>query len=100
MEVFNLKTAREALVAIAALCEGDGLLSQREERLTIRRIAKAALEKPPRNCDVGTADEQLDRQTLYCNKRYEERKSACLTCKPCPCYLEWAQLPYNESEFQ
>ena len=100
MEVFNLKTARQALVAIAALCDGDVLLSRRDERLTIGTLAKNALNKPPRNCDVGTVDEQLDRQTLYCNKRYNEHKAECKACLPCPCHLEWAQLPYDESEMR
>ena len=58
------------------------------------RIAKEALEEPPRNCDVGTADEQMKRQ----------HDTACNTTVACPdsdwscrkCFAEWGQMPYRE----
>ena len=59
-------------------------------------IVNAALSAPPRNCDIGTADEQYARWEKYC---------ACTKCHNCDlvsdswsqCYSKWSQLPY-ESE--
>ena len=62
-----------------------------------RRIdeSKAALSAPPRNCDVGTADEQRKRFKAFCRDRQGG------TCDKCParkgfCTLTWAQMPYKE----
>lgn len=69
---------------------------------------KAALAAPPRNCDVGTADEQSDRFDKFC---YSHSK-----CYQCPvqsiwnsthrqkrlreiirCEIIWSQMPYEEA---
>ena len=60
--------------------------------------AEAALSAPPRNCDVGNAEEQHARFYSFCDKIEE--------CKECPlwrgggltskCCTHWAQLPYEE----
>lgn len=55
----------------------------------------AALAAPPRNCDAGTADGQVERFKLFCD--------AHPTCAGCPCGshptpscgAKWAQLPYD-----
>lgn len=70
--------------------------------------AKAALSKPPRNCDtiqskprrncdVGTAEDQTERFKLFCNRR------ECVTCElnrrspfQYGCFSVWAQMPYSE----
>lgn len=60
----------------------------------VAKIVDAALSAPPRNCDVGTADEQMKRQ----------HDTMCNTTKACPdsdwscrkCFAEWAQMPYEE----
>lgn len=60
--------------------------------------AKAALSAPPRNCDVGTAEEQYKRFIDMCVFR---------SCTLCPykayegcgrdrCLSNWAQMPYEE----
>jgi len=74
---------------------------------------KAEKAKPPRNCDVGTAEEQWER---YC--KFTDRYNPCSykgnarCAEDCPihiklkreghgellCQLEWAQMPYVESE--
>ena len=70
-------------------------------------MAKAALSAQPRNCDVGTADEQSDRFDKFC---YSHSK-----CHKCPvksiwnsqhrqkqlreiirCEIIWSQMPYDE----
>lgn len=61
----------------------------------IRDIAKAALVEPVRNCDIGTAEEQLKRKRAYCKAQ---------DCRMCPfygndslvCAFRWAQKPYKE----
>ena len=60
------------------------------------RVAAAmrAYKGEPRNCDVGTADEQMKRQ----------HDTMCDTTKACPdsdwscrkCFAEWGQMPYKE----
>ena len=51
--------------------------------------ACAALSAPPRNCDVGTAEEQA--------KRYHATGEVYHTLTLTNA-LEWAQMPYKESE--
>lgn len=54
------------------------------------------LHAPPRNCDVGTAEEQAQRLHRFCIRQ------DCATC-PCNigkadgrCEFAWAQMPYEE----
>ncbi len=63
-----------------------------------RRIdeSRAALAKPPRNCDVGTAEEQAQRFERFCA---EHRGHICRSCpfrQSTECELAWAQMPYTE----
>lgn len=78
-------------------------------REAIDRI-DAALSEPPRQCDFGTADEQMSR---YC--KFTDRYNPCSykgyarCAEDCPihiklrqegngelqCQLEWAQMPYT-----
>ena len=63
---------------------------------------EAALAKPPRNCDVGTVEEQTRRLRENC----EKYKPSCKGCKFLTdiqrenCWLKWAQMPYDEGEIQ
>ena len=67
---------------------------------TCRMIVKRALSAPPRNCDVGKAEEQCDRFLRFCQSR------GCVNCeigdgnraKFPSCELVWAQMPYEEGE--
>ena len=59
-------------------------------------MLKAALAAPPRNCDVGTAEEQARRLGALCES------FPGISCKGCPldsktmnCELAWAQMPYE-----
>lgn len=67
------------------------------------RKARAALAEPPRNCDIGTAEEQAKRMDAYCTS-YRECIGGCWRCDNCPlcsihrCELAWAQMPYVEKE--
>ena len=56
-------------------------------------VVNAALSARPRNCDVGTAEEQYRRFLKFCHGEI---------CEKCPvhdarsCKFAWAQLPYEE----
>lgn len=71
-------------------------------------VAMDALSSPPRNCDVGTAEEQSDRFTKFCrlhekgcglgwgSKGIGNPKVTCPAYHNTECGLEWAQMPYEE----
>lgn len=63
----------------------------------ILEVVNAALSAPPRNCDVGTAEEQAKRLNEWCNGRH------CINCRfkggwPDECKLKWAQMPCGSEE--
>ena len=58
--------------------------------------ARAALAAPPRNCDVGTAEEQAKRYCDYCDKRLCSECPCCGKVLYGKCEFAWAQMPYNE----
>jgi hypothetical protein len=66
--------------------------------------AKAALEAPPRNCDVGTPEEQAHRFFAFC-RAHRTFDTAC--SDDCPfknapdinhCQSGWGQLPYDATK--
>ena len=69
----------------------------------IEQAAKAALAAPPRNCDVGTPEEQTKRMDAFCAS-HGEHIGQSWRCEKCPlftinrCELAWAQMPYDEKE--
>lgn len=101
----NYKQMRSALItARSALTDlsYSGEVDTETYKAEIDIIDKA-LALPRRNCDVGTADEQVKRFRAYCKPFI-----ACNTmCRDCPlykgtadiveCLCKWAQMPY-ESE--
>ena len=72
------------------------------------RIAKAALAAPPRQCDVGTAEEQNERYKLYCAYHRDAEGGPGAYCMKCPlndrknslvmCQFLWAQMSYEANE--
>lgn len=72
--------------------------------------AKAALAEPPRNCDVGTAEEQAERFRRFCGTHKpdesqftEEGELLCpstgcelTACNYGQCALAWSHMPYEE----
>ena len=68
----------------------------------IASTARCALSSPPRNCDVGTAEEQKDRLEAFCAIHF--RYSADNPCSGCPayngdsmpCVYRFLQMPYEE----
>lgn len=108
-ESCNAAAMREALENIAgyaetARCHTDdahvlGYLEQ------IEKWAKVALSAPPRNCDVGTVEEQKERFDAFCNAQPRERygcdcnlqKNRQGLCEGL-CEFAWAQTPYAAQE--
>ena len=71
--------------------------------LHIRSAAKHMLLLPPRNCDVGTAEEQEARFNKFCNSHYNINNvdGKCGTCplkenRKAICEFAWLQMPYEE----
>ena len=72
-----------------------------------KAISKAlsALAAPPRNCDVGSPEEQSERMAKFCRMQYEKSNVLPL-CSGCrfndieglDCQFAWAQMPYEEEE--
>lgn len=80
---------REALEAVLCNWIEDGFGFIKES--TIEAV-KQALDAPPRNCDVGTADEQSKRHVGWC-----DRLNHCSRTHSCrECFAKWAQMPYKE----
>ena len=100
MEASNIKAMREVLeefVEYSNLVCKMGMFN-RDRLVSITKKARESISAPPRNCDVGTADEQHARFYSFCDK-FEK-------CKECPlwrgggltskCSVYWAQMPYEE----
>lgn len=96
---------REALEnAHSLICEGietevdDEIAHPFHLELACEVIQKA-LSAPPRNCDVGTPKDQLERFSAFC----DQFDADCAGC-PCDgnactlgaCFAMWAQMPYEE----
>ena len=91
----NAAAMREALESVQKSRRGCYPIQGVLDPLTIHLVEKA-LAVPPRNCDVGTADEQGRRCERFCMKH------KAFGCDKCPlvhvqsCELAWAQMPYAE----
>lgn len=105
--VGNAAAMREALMRIKHLFRDINLC---EDTLgnEAYAIADAALSAPPRNCDVGTEQEQQNRFREFC--RHYESDGECGIGRSeaaCPafqggrnpdCSLWWAHMPYEAQE--
>ena len=67
--------------------------------------ARAALSAPPRQCDVGTAEEQYRRFWEMCIAKDVNQCACCkfrkhsnLNCSRDKCFAKWAQMPYEAEE--
>ena len=66
-------------------------------------VVNSALSASPRNCDVGTAEEQAKRFKSFCKTHLSGIRSICSTQCPCVgcrrmfhCLTKWEQMPYEE----
>ena len=96
--VGNMAAMREALKEIDRVVFDKR--RHTKEEVEAHRLATEALTVPPRNCDVGTAEEQAERFHHQCFEHHTGRCSP--HCKTLPaktrqeCALKWAQMPYEE----
>lgn len=93
---------REALNQLLGLIDNgilvfDKSLETSEISQAQYHIDKAgeAYEEPPRNCDVGTPDEQCERHNRWC---YHERNKKCAAIECVLCFAKWSQMPYEEGD--
>ena len=108
MESNDMKAMREALVRtdlfLSALGKWLKVNDEGQEYAlaagVIHTLVERALAKPPRQCDVGTAEEQIERFNHQC---FEYHTGKCSPhCRTLPaktrqeCALKWAQMPYKE----
>ena len=103
MEANDMKAIREALEQIAKLM--DRILARTELDDEIHRIAleaqnaaDGALLLSPRNCDVGSAEEQTERFIDYCSRCEKSKMDIELIRDRSKCIVLWAHMPYEAQE--
>ena len=79
----KLRNTLEKIVELTTPCEGVTSIE-----LQVQGEALTALAAPPRNCDVGTDNEQIRRWKEFCD-HYEVDRSP-------ESFARWAQGPYFE----
>lgn len=112
----NKKALREALKVIRGMVNEEledlKAISDevRADFISIRGWCDHALAKPPRQCDMGTPDEQSERFENFCLKHIGcAEETGGRHCVGCPlekasknitqkCELYWAQMPYEKGE--
>ena len=77
-----------------------GILKGEDAHIALN-VVTAAISAPPRNCDVGTVEEQLDRYGLFCQNKCPEceNRHSCHICGEryrMKCMVAWSQMPYDE----
>lgn len=61
--------------------------------------ARAVLDMQPRNCDVGTAEEQARRYLKFCVRQDCEKACPFRDCRNSyECAFSWAQMAYTKGE--
>jgi len=104
MEASNVKAMRAALEKIRVFAK-TFMDETRMRHVTdsaridvgdIEDLANTALAAPPRNCDVGTPEEQSIRHSNYCgtNPCHDTTRF----CNWRRCFAMWAQMPYEAKE--
>jgi len=104
--VGNAAKLREAVVlALSLLDLKEGVPYKTVSQKDID-FMKAALAEPPRQCDVGTAEEQEKRFSKFCGSNADPTDIDGWACdRRCPLYENhpkckeaWGQMSYTESE--
>lgn len=104
MEANNMMAMRDALLKVKRLFDGRIMFQQAIREA--HEAVNAALAALPRNCDIGSAEEQQDRFREFCRKHFDARECGLgRSVAKCPAYrgdkipdcsLWWAQMPYEE----
>ncbi len=102
----NQQKMREALVLCSRIIGENGIRGNvfLDDIQEAHRAITAALAAPPRQCDVGTAEEQAQRFYDFCIGNSSEINGMCKPTCPCidcfdkcQCFAKWSQMLY-ESE--
>lgn len=92
--VGNSAKMREALMeASIALSSATHHHMTEDDAKDCLAVIEAALSDPPRNCDVGTAEEQDERFDRWCDRK-NIKDCWGISCRKC--LIAWAQMPYKE----
>ena len=97
----DMKAMRDALEKISQRFFENGYGQHRAElNDEDRRMIESAISAPPRNCDVGTVEEQQARHSKWCHKRCIDGANEVDCIHPDIyydlCALRWAQMPYEK----
>lgn len=95
--VGNAAAMREALEMVIEIADREWRSFRETPAMKeMRDVCTSALSSHPRNCDVGTAEEQLTRYIAECRLHH---------CNNCPlgnnqreCGIYWSQIPYVAEE--
>ena len=97
----NLREVAIDIVKNEKIFFGEDLTTseEREKIHSLLSALKSALAESPRNCDVGTAEEQIRRIRSHCKQHRVGLR--CVDCSvkgvfPKDCALIWAQMPYEK----
>lgn len=105
-EIAMLKNSNSAAMRAALEIAHDYFDAGDTPRTDAAIAVEAALSSPPRNCDVGTTEEQKHRFKEYCDRHFDWIKYGCKNCpaRSCIegwdtpyCQLKWAQMPYEDN---
>lgn len=102
--VGNAAKMLEALQKIVLLTVKAGMSIRFEVACgIIASTARCALASTPRNCDVGTAEEQANRFKSFCKTHLSGTRNICSAQCPCVgcrsmfhCLTKWSQMQYEE----
>jgi hypothetical protein len=92
---FNIREALKAALPIMKDCPFTHYDTTQVDKVVVGM--EAALRKPPRNCDVGTAEEQVKRFNKFCLFHKCDECQLNNDANFLECGVRWGQLPY-ESE--
>lgn len=99
--VGNAQKMREALANIVLTTLKVGVSMRGDVACgIIASRAKSALSAPPRNCDIGTIDNQIARHYRYCSCRLGDGDDphGCGHISCSECVIRWSQKEYKEEE--
>ena len=98
--VGNAAAMREALNDVISIADREfNAFRETAAMKEMRDKCCSALAAPPRNCDVGTPEEQAKRFALHCDKNPKCKRCQCCGVIPFNhCEFVWAQMPYTAEE--
>ena len=90
-QVGNAAAMRDALLNVKGLF--DGRITCQKAIREAHEAVTAAISAPPRNCDVGTPEDQHNRFMRFCDSK---SMGYCWGRGCRKCMAQWGQLPYEE----